>query len=283
MDRRTIIDPNKVDNNFFSNDSEESFYWAGFIAADGCVRITNTKYSTIYSLEINLSSKDHQHLVKFRNDIKLKTDVRIRKTGKRITGEDLYISRLKLFSKKIINDLYSKFNIQSRKTHTLEFPNYLKNNKLIRHFMRGYFDGDGGFYLNKNKSPFQMSARICGTINFLTDFKSVLEENCGFISSSKPYMYNGQGALNYFGNGQLSKISNYLYNDSKIYLERKFIQAKLSQSIAVSRKTITPDDIITTYRDLKSTYRVGNELKVSQATIINLIKKYNLHFLYEEK
>ena len=41
---------------FFSEDSEASFYWAGFIAADGCL------YKK--TLSIGLSSKDKCHLQK---------------------------------------------------------------------------------------------------------------------------------------------------------------------------------------------------------------------------
>lgn len=36
---------NQFDDGFFNKDTEESFYWAGFIAADGCVLASNNKKS----------------------------------------------------------------------------------------------------------------------------------------------------------------------------------------------------------------------------------------------
>ena len=37
-----------VDHNFFSRDTEESFYWAGFIAADGWVR-SDSKLAYVFT------------------------------------------------------------------------------------------------------------------------------------------------------------------------------------------------------------------------------------------
>src|SRR4051812_38107113 len=52
------------DHSFFSSDTENSFYVAGFIAADGCVRYTrtNTNMAPCYQLNIGLSQKDKAFL-----------------------------------------------------------------------------------------------------------------------------------------------------------------------------------------------------------------------------
>ena len=49
---------------FFDENTEESFYWAGFIAADGCVYDLKGKYGTYKKFQINLSAKDVDHLEK---------------------------------------------------------------------------------------------------------------------------------------------------------------------------------------------------------------------------
>src|SRR6202012_4195146 len=50
------------DHNFFSQDTEQSFYLAGFVAADGSLQ--KRKYSKI--LKITLSEKDQSHLEKIK-------------------------------------------------------------------------------------------------------------------------------------------------------------------------------------------------------------------------
>lgn len=60
-----------VNENFFSLDTPESFYWAGFIAADGCI-LKNLKV-----LEIGLGIKDKKHLKKFKSAIKYTGNISI--------------------------------------------------------------------------------------------------------------------------------------------------------------------------------------------------------------
>lgn len=54
------------DENFFARDTEEAFYWAGFIAADGCIA---DQPNEKMSLRISLATTDKNHLVKFLTDI----------------------------------------------------------------------------------------------------------------------------------------------------------------------------------------------------------------------
>ena len=49
-----------VNDNIFENESEISFYLAGFLAADGCIHSDN-------DLSIRLSSNDRQHLIKLND------------------------------------------------------------------------------------------------------------------------------------------------------------------------------------------------------------------------
>ena len=53
-----------VNDDFFNNPNILNCYWAGFIAADGCIGRRNNNV-----LSIGLSSKDKQHLETFKNNI----------------------------------------------------------------------------------------------------------------------------------------------------------------------------------------------------------------------
>lgn len=196
----------KVNDNFFAKDTEESFYIAGFIAADGCV-MNNT-------LSINLSLKDKDHLIKINNIIN--SNRVIKDYHNKYSGA----SRLLITSKQIINDL-KRFNIVPRKSLIYTFPEWMKTHPLKHHFMRGYFDGDGSVYLNN-----QYNEKVCfglrGTIKFLIDYRAILEKECGFCERTNPIpISSGCGLLGYGGNKNISKIADFIYKDATIFLNRK--------------------------------------------------------------
>ena len=206
-----------VDDNVFSDFSEKSFYLAGFMAADGCI---NSKSEIC----IRLSSKDKNHLVKL-NDL-FESNRSIRDYDNGYTG----VSVLRITSSKIVNDL-EKFCVVPRKSNTLKFPEWLKDHELKHHFMRGYFDGDGSFYLNT-----QYNDKICfslrGTQEFLFEYRNVLEKECGFKHrENKIPISGGQYQLGYGGNNNTICISNFLYNNATIFLERKHAVAMAARTL----------------------------------------------------
>jgi intein/homing endonuclease len=73
-----------------------------------------------------------------------------------------------------------KLGVIQAKTHTLTFPDFLKED-LIRHFIRGYFDGDGCLtgsyenYKNKEKKYFAWCISIVGTTTFLNKIGEILK------------------------------------------------------------------------------------------------------------
>lgn len=269
-------------DDFFSQETEQSFYWAGFIAADGCVRIRDTQYSKIYTIELVQSGNEYNHILKLKNTLVALNPIHIRKCGiSKIDNKNLLRCHFTICSKKVFDDL-SKFGIRPHKTKDHNFPDWLVNHNLVRHFMRGYFDGDGGYYLNKTKTPHQMTVRVCGTLEFLQVYKNILESKSGFSSISKPYMYNGQGALNYFGNIRCSKISSFLYDDSNVYLERKYNQAQQSKSLVKRKPRPNREDILSAYKELGSTAKVGSKFGYCQQSISNMMMDYGLTYLYSE-
>lgn len=58
------------DENFFEKDTEESWYWAGFIAADGSVSKT--------FLNIDICSLDLDHLKQFQKNIKTTVAIKLK-------------------------------------------------------------------------------------------------------------------------------------------------------------------------------------------------------------
>ena len=98
--------------------------------------------------------------------------------------------------------------------------------------IRGYFDGDGCIWKSDNSYHIQ----ITGNVDFLIGVENYLLKHLD-IDKKKNYSpcnrnrKNNIRALKYGGNHITTKIFELLYDDSKIFLERKydkFISAKNS-------------------------------------------------------
>ncbi len=129
-----------LNDQIFGQQSAPTTYWAGFIAADGNV-YKNT-------LKIKLAIKDEQHLYKLcdllERDYILYDDCSI------LGGEKTYCSKtLKIESDIIVNDLKINFGIIPAKTFVLEPPTLPY--EMIKHYIRGFFDGDGSISTSKNE------------------------------------------------------------------------------------------------------------------------------------
>lgn len=215
---------NTYNYNFFNDKSEKSFYWAGFIAADGCVfKIKNTNK---FKLQINLSSKDVGHLESFKNDIEYtgkiyKTTRKLSSINKEWNDSEISSLIISLNDKTVID--FETFNIKPRKTKIYTFPKWIIGSNYCNHFIRGYFDGDGCWWKTKNQIRFSM----LGTKEFLENCQSIFEDNYLVKSHVKIHKKSSIFTLNYSGNKQCRKIYNYLYNNSTIYLSRKRELVKL--------------------------------------------------------
>jgi hypothetical protein len=206
-----------VNHNFFKEENEKSLYWAGFIAADGCVRDNK--------LQIGLSSKDYKHIEKFTNDIGYNGPIRkfiVKNSKRNQKWNDTEKSEIRIISKEIFYDL-SKYNIVPRKSLIYKFPEWLITNPLVNHFMRGYNDGDGSWFVQKHKTKSdQLIFSLRGTPEFLTVYRSILERECGLQHRDKLIRINGGiGVLEYGGNIITDKIASFLYKDASLYLDRK--------------------------------------------------------------
>ena len=186
-------------------DTEEKAYWLGFMYADGCVH----KSSNYVSL--SLSVVDISHLEKFKHFLSF--DGPIHTYSKKV-GADY--SRITLSSKKIKDDLV-KHGCVELKTTILTFPEI--DESLKYHFIRGYFDGDGSITYVKTQQQYKF--RLCGTDEFLSSVKNILN-----IQNPLKQRFPGRGVNNYDidvgGNIKVYKMLGLLYQNSSIHLDRKF-------------------------------------------------------------
>lgn len=219
--------------NIFSEETETSFYLAGFIAADG--NISNFKKN--YHLHIGLSENDEEHLINIQKLFNSNSNIRTYKNNSYINKRNIK-STIKAFticSKQIFNDLIKNFNITPNKSLTLKFPKHLINHSMIHHFIRGYFDGDGSWTIrNPNQinkqSKINIGFDITGTENFINNIQNILNANIA-LPPNKISMNKNIYRLRYSGNKLSSLIGDWMYNNATIYLNRKYERYKLAKSL----------------------------------------------------
>lgn len=115
-------------DDFFSIPNLLNSYWAGFIAADGCIGDKPR-----VSLRIGVHQKDRSHIQSFVDAVEYRGKVSVDK--KKVFH--VCIGGTHQWSA----DLWINFNIGPRKTFTLEPPSITGINALS--FSVGYIDGDG--------------------------------------------------------------------------------------------------------------------------------------------
>jgi intein-encoded DNA endonuclease-like protein len=116
---------------YFSKiDTEEKAYWLGFIYADGYLAKNENRLALVVSI------KDKEHLKKFA-DIFGKQLIEIKKLDKK-SKKSYEQCGVFLYSERIYNDLKSFLNSENI------FDMIPK--ELHRHFVRGFFDGDGSIF-----------------------------------------------------------------------------------------------------------------------------------------
>ena len=206
-----------VDETFFDKiDTEEKAYIFGLICADGHVEKDR--------IVIALQEQDIDILEKIKSCIhsnqplhKISKINPYTKTDRKV----LYMWELQINCVKLVKALY-KMGITHDKTYTLD-SEIIKNvpKSLVRHFLRGYFDGDGNvFYGTKYNSGVKYNINICGNKDFLL---STYQEY--FPSPNKLYKDKYSKQCYVWKLSSKQNVDNfliYLYKDSKIYLDRKY-------------------------------------------------------------
>ena len=124
-------------NIFETIDTEEKAYWLGFLYADGYV----SKYNQI---EVSLALEDEEHLGKLKTFINTNTNI----------IKDDHRARLLFCSQKLATDL-ARLGCVNGKSLILTFPTSEQlPDELVRHFLRGYVDGDGCLCCTKKTQQF---------------------------------------------------------------------------------------------------------------------------------
>jgi len=127
-------------------DTNETYYWIGFIMADG--HIHNSR-----RLKICLSIKDREQLDKFKKFIDYSEDLTIR------NNKGHYNISISVMDTKYLKMLCDKFDIKHNKTYNQCDIKKIKNDKLLLSLMIGFIDGDGSIKNQTGRKDFRLNIK----------------------------------------------------------------------------------------------------------------------------
>lgn len=202
------------DEFFFDTiDTEEKAYWLGFIYADGYLSKKNNE------IGIELKSDDKKHLEKFKLALRSEKNVKI--YIKNSTYGIQENARICFGSKHMFNILLNYYG-SVNKTFEGHIPK-LYNKELIRHLIRGFFDGDGSI----TGAPKNSELLFRPSISFIGRKETLeyVEMISGFHwnwSKRFPERNTDNWQINVGRVHDCLNFLHYIYDDSTIYLDRKF-------------------------------------------------------------
>mgnify|MGYP001565501980 CR=1 FL=1 len=221
-------------NNFFESiDSEIKAYLLGYTLADGCVLIEpKRKKGVIYSyskrLAFCVSIDDREVINLLKDNISSVSNIREFHCSIGAINRKRQLS-LKFASSKIVDDLI-KLGINPNKTYESDFQFNFENidTSLIRHFIRGFFDGDGSYRV--------------GTLSFISTslpflkqieeyFKLEIPSITSRIRSSKGKTIDYHQLHFNTGKGVEKEVYDLLYQNSNYYLQRKKVKFKVNSEL----------------------------------------------------
>lgn len=197
-----------VDDYFSDINTKDKAYILGLLVSDGYIYRSNT-------VNLKLAEKDLDVLEFVRDALcagkKLHKDI---SSFIRVDGSKIVSYSLNITSRKMVEDLEKLFVIV-RKTGREKIPSI--PDYLMRHFIRGVFDGDGSVSYKKKAQ----SSICCSNLRFLEDLQHIIGHGKIYTSSknrSVPMHYlcfRSKSDLNYF--------YTYLYADGGYKMKRKFV------------------------------------------------------------
>jgi hypothetical protein len=214
----------KINDDYFATiDTEQKAYWLGFITADGCI---SQSAGDLRAFHFNLKRSDRQTIMLFVESIKYDGGVRDFTSKNKKTGKIYYKSGVdfnnRVFCLHLLSKGWDEFKKLDNPRLFTELPNELK-----RHFVRGFFDGDG--CISRNKTRFKSHyISFAGSYNILSAIEDYLVISLGFKKkypkkSKRHKVYR----IGWNGNRQVDRFGEWIYKDATFWLERKKLRFKI--------------------------------------------------------
>ena len=263
-------------------DCQEKAYFLGFFYADGNVEALGKSHS--YSRRMKLQVQDKYMLEKFAELFGSNRPILYEKRfdKRRSKPQESYVFRI---GNKYLWEKIQFLGCPPNKTLIIKFPNFIPLN-LMSHFIRGYFDGDGGISLRNNGTL--ANIRICGTEDMV---KGLYNQVKSFTNVEGSYYKdkNGKNMWLYDIANQrdVKAFCDWIYHNSTIHLIRKYEEyvtfintrdfSKQTWSDVNKRIHNHVQEIIKAYvEDKISILQLSKQYECSPPTINRLLRENNI-------
>lgn len=201
-------------------DTEEKAYWLGFIFADGNISKSRPAF------EMNLQYSDIKHIEKLKKFLNYTKETR----KQIIDGKET--CRIKVSNRDLWNSL-NNYECIPAKSLIVKFPDInifietetLKREDLIKHFIRGFVDGNGsithcgGNRKDRKNVKYYPELIIVSTRDFLEELIKYLPLNKNSTTKINKHVNVASFILT---NKQAYNCIKYLYEGATVYLDRKY-------------------------------------------------------------
>lgn len=161
-----------LDDSSFDIITPEAAYWAGFIAADGCLK--GALKGKAKGFKIDVIVEDELHLGTLLKFLEADNALHYR-TSKQTKGRNIYVG-IDITSSRIYEKLMNIYNLTANKSLTLNPPN-IADETCITAYMLGFFDGDGHIsYYDANKFNVQLG---CASYEFMEWYVAQIKRMLG--------------------------------------------------------------------------------------------------------
>ena len=202
------------ENYFETIDTEDKAYFLGLMYADGYNQVSKNV------TRLSLQQEDRHILEQFKKQINSNKPLSFIDRNSKNPKHKNMLSVI-ICSHKISQDL-KKMGCGQKKSFDIRLPNsYQVPDLLMRHFIRGFFDGDGCISLKKH-TLYREHHRffLCSNFEFLTQLQDYLVKTLN-ISKTKLQNRINIYQLTNAKKSDINKIYHYLYDGANFYLKRK--------------------------------------------------------------
>lgn len=208
----------KCDEHFFDRiDTEAKAYFFGLLYADGC------NLNSRNNITLSLQERDKHILETMTELIQPNKPLQfINLKDKNPNWNNHY--RIVICSEhmcKVLND----FGLVPRKSLVKKFPEVIfnSNKDIQRHFIRGYYDGNGSISLSKYNNTY---IEYCSTYEFLTTILIILDLNHDCYRMSQRNKGSNSWSLRFWRYSDILYIVDYIFSGSNLYIQRKYDEIK---------------------------------------------------------
>lgn len=254
--------------------TEESAYWLGMLTSDGGIDKGSNR------IKLELALKDELHVKKFAKDIGSNARIKYydKLSFKNTNREKITHSvSIRVSSKHMVNSL-AQYNVIARKTYSITFPKNLEDHELLRHYLRGIFDGDGCISGEPGKHH---QVYFSGRPEYIERLSEIIRNKL-YIKGILTVKHN-ISIFTVYRDEDNYKLLKYMYDDSSVYLDRKYKKANEFISDYPKRRVcLGIDELREAYLENNNCVELSKKFGYSNSSIKRAIIKNDLGFVAEK-